>query len=79
MSKYWMIVAHKNLTAEFGYNTVRQMAYVHDELQYSCPKDIAEQAGEIVIASAIEAGERLDIKMPCEAEYQIGASWADTH
>ncbi len=79
MSKYWMIVANKNLTAEFGYNTVRQMAYVHDEMQYSCPKDIAEQAGEIVIASAIEAGERLDIKMPCEAEYQIGASWADTH
>lgn len=79
VSKYWMIVAHKNLTKEFGYNIVKQMAYVHDEMQYSCPKDIAEQAGEIVIASALEAGQRLDIKMPVEAEYQIGASWADTH
>jgi hypothetical protein len=79
VSKYWMIVSDKNLNARFGYNTVKQMAYVHDEMQYSCPKDIAEEAGEIIIASALEAGERLGIKMPCEAEYQIGASWADTH
>ncbi len=79
VSKYWMVVADKNLTAEFGENKVKQVAYVHDEMQYSCPKDIAEQAGELVIASAIEAGERLDINMPVEAEYNIGANWSETH
>jgi len=79
VSKYWMVVAHKNLTTKFGKNTVKQVAYVHDEMQYSCPKEIAEEAGEIVIASALEAGERLSINMPVEAEYNIGSNWSETH
>ena len=36
-----------NLTKKYGKNVVQQMAYVHDELQFSCPADIAEEAGEI--------------------------------
>ena len=79
VSKYWMVVANSNLTKAYGPNVVKQMAYVHDELQFSCPKDIAEEAGQMVIDSAIEAGERLGILMPTSAEYQIGATWADTH
>lgn len=79
VSKYWMIVAHKNLTAAFGDNVVKQVAYVHDEMQYSCPANIAEEAGEIIIKSAIEAGERLEINMIVEAEYNIGANWSETH
>lgn len=74
-----MIVAHKNLTAAFGDNVVKQVAYVHDEMQYSCPANIAEEAGEIVIKSAVEAGERLEINMIVEAEYNIGANWSETH
>ena len=55
------------------------MAYVHDELQFACPKDIAKGAGKIIIDSAKEAGERLSIAMPIEADYAIGKSWAETH
>ncbi len=79
VSKYWMIVAHKNLTERFGHNVVKQMAYVHDEMQYACPKDIADEAGKIVTDSAVEAGERLKIRMRIDAEYDIGQSWKDTH
>lgn len=79
VSKYWMVVAHRNLSAAFGRNRVKQVAYVHDEMQYSCPATIAEQAGEIIIASALEAGDRLGINMPVEAEYSIGANWSETH
>lgn len=78
VSKYWMIVANRNLTARFG-SAVKQLAYVHDELQFSCPSKIAEEAGKIITDSAIEAGVRLGIKMPINAEYKIGHSWADTH
>ncbi len=79
VSKYWMVVADHNLTARFGKDVVRQVAYVHDEVQYSCPAELAEEAGQIVIDSALEAGRRLDIRMPVGAEYAIGKSWADTH
>jgi DNA polymerase I len=79
VSKYWMIIANKNLDAAFGKNVVKQMAYVHDELQFACPKDIAKGAGKIIIDSAKEAGERLSIAMPIEADYAIGKSWAETH
>lgn len=79
VSKYWMIIADKNLTNRFGKNKVKQLAYVHDELQFSCPRNIAEEAGGIITASAIEAGTRLGIKMPINAEYKIGSNWSETH
>ena len=78
VSKYWMILADRNLRREFG-NRVRQVAYVHDELQFSCPPDIADAAGKIITDSAIEAGTRLGIRMPINAEYKIGGSWSETH
>jgi len=78
LSKYWMIVANRNLRKRFG-SKVRQMAYVHDELQFSCPKDISDEAGKIIVAAATEAGERLGVKIRIDAEFKIGSSWGDTH
>jgi DNA polymerase I-like protein with 3'-5' exonuclease and polymerase domains len=52
---------------------------VHDELQFSCPSAIAEEAGKIVTNAAIEAGTRLAIAMPINAEYKIGNNWSQTH
>lgn len=79
ISKYWMIVANKNLTKKYGDNVVKQMAYVHDELQFSCPADIAEEAGQLVIDAAVEAGKRLHINMRIDAEFAIGKNWSETH
>ena len=79
VSKYWMILANRNLEKRFGHNTVEQVAYVHDELQFSCPRHIAEEAGKIITDSAIEAGKRLNILMPINAEYKIGSNWSETH
>ena len=78
VSKYWMILANRNLTKIYG-NKVKQVAYVHDELQFSCPASIADAAGKIITDSAIEAGARLGIKMPINAEYKIGSNWSETH
>ena len=74
-----MIVANKNLTERFGYNVVKQMAYVHDELQFACPADIADEAGKIITDAAQEAGRRLNINMQIDAEFDVGTSWKDTH
>lgn len=78
VSKYWMILAHRNLAKQFG-SRVKQLAYVHDELQFSCPADIADAAGKIITDSAIEAGTRLGIKMPINAEFKVGRNWSETH
>lgn len=79
VSKYWMILANNRLRDRFGYNIVKQLAYVHDELQFSCPANIAEEAGKIITDAAIEAGKRLSILMPINAEYKIGNNWSETH
>ena len=78
ISKYWMIIANRNLNKQFG-SKVKQLAYVHDELQFSCPADIADAAGKIITDSAIEAGTRLGIKLPINAEYKVGRNWSETH
>ena len=78
ISKLWMCIAHVNLKKRFG-DAVKQVAYVHDELQYSCHKDIAEEVGKIVTAAATEAGEKLDLKIRIDANYSIGSNWSETH
>ena len=47
VSKLWMCIAYTNLKKRFG-NLVHQVAYVHDELQYSCHKNIADEVGKTV-------------------------------
>lgn len=78
VSKYWMVIANKNLKEKFG-DLVKQLAYIHDELQFSCPKNIADEAGKIITEAATEAGKRLGINMRLDAEYKIGNNWSETH
>lgn len=78
VSKLWMCIAYTNLKKRFG-NLVHQVAYVHDELQYSCHKDIADEVGKIVTKAATEAGEKLGLKIRIDANYSIGSNWSETH
>ena len=75
ISKLWLVLAHKYLSSE----GVKFMGWIHDEIQVSCKKDIANRVGLTLIKAAKEAGERLKVRMPVDAEYVIGESWADTH
>jgi len=78
VSKLWMVIADEQLSAKYG-NKVYQMAYVHDEIQYAAPKDIADDVGMIIKDSANKAGVRLNLNIPIDAEYTIGLNWNDTH
>jgi DNA polymerase-1 len=77
VSKYWMVVADLRVKAA-GLRAF-QMAYVHDELQWSCHKDDAKQLCEILEAASLEAGDRLNILMPIHSEANIGSNWKDCH
>ena len=78
VSKLWMCIAYVNLKKKFG-NQVYQVAYVHDELQYSCSKTIADEVGKVVTLAATEAGEKLGLKIRIDANYSIGSNWSETH
>jgi DNA polymerase I-like protein with 3'-5' exonuclease and polymerase domains len=75
VSKYWMVEASK----EAMRHRAHQLAYIHDELQYSCPKSCADDFGKAVTAAATKAGELLNLNIRIDAEYRVGNTWAETH
>ena len=58
---------------------VKLVANVHDEFQFECSPEIAEEAGKAARMSIIEAGEFYKLRCPLDGEYKIGKSWRETH
>ena len=56
-----------------------QVAVVHDEMQYDCAEDCAEEVGNILRKHIIEAGEYYKLCCPLDGEYVIGNNWLETH
>ena len=57
----------------------RQVAHIHDEIQYECPAAYAENVGHIVCKSIRQSGEYFNFRCPLDGEYNVGDNWADTH
>ncbi len=77
VSKAWLVIARQQLDAAgLDYSI---MAWVHDELQVSCPADVAQQVGDILVAAARESGDRLGFRCPVDAEFDVGADWSACH
>jgi DNA polymerase I-like protein with 3'-5' exonuclease and polymerase domains len=77
--KRWLSNVHDELRARFSYGwngDVVIVAWVHDELVCCCRPKIAEQIGEIMVRYAKEPGEFYGLKVPLDAEYKVGRSWA---
>ena len=75
ISKAWLVIATeylKDIPHEM-------MAWVHDELQVSCPPEHAEDVGKLLVQAALDAGTRLGFNMPVDAEYSIGKDWSECH
>lgn len=77
IAKQWCIEAHK--TFRRLSLPVRQVAFVHDEIQIETAERYGEQVASIMIASAAKAGEVLGFRCPVDAEAKIGNNWFDTH
>ena len=52
---------------------------VHDEVQFSCDPDRAEELGQLFVDSIKKAGETLGVRCPLDGEYNVGANWKETH
>jgi DNA polymerase I-like protein with 3'-5' exonuclease and polymerase domains len=77
--KQWMVEMDQMLTDMEWTTRVRQVAWVHDECQFDCDPDIADEFGMKAIECIAKAGEFFNIKLPLSGEYKVGNNWAETH
>lgn len=54
-------------------------ANVHDEVQFSCDPDRAEELGQLFVECIKNAGKELGMKCPLDGEYNVGLNWKETH
>ena len=54
-------------------------ANVHDEVQFSCLPEHADELGKRFCSSLTKAGMLLNFNCKLDGEYKVGANWAETH
>ena len=54
-------------------------ANVHDEVQFSCLREHADELGGQFVNAIAKAGKVLNFKCPLDGEYKIGNNWKETH
>ena len=74
IAKRWMVLTYKRLP-----ESAKQVAFVHDELQYECSQSHVDDLKFILEASAEEAGDYYKMRCPVAAESKSGQTWADVH
>jgi len=77
--KQWMVEVDRMLTVKQWSHRVQQVAWVHDECQFECDPEIAEEFGKECVECIAKSGEAFDILLPLTGEYKIGKNWAETH
>jgi len=58
---------------------VKFVANVHDEFQFECSTDIADEVGKAAVQSIVEAGVAYNLRCPLDGEYKVGKNWRETH
>lgn len=52
---------------------------IHDEVQFSCAPEHADELGKLFCSSLTKAGNAFQFRCRLDGEYNIGQTWADTH
>lgn len=81
--KYW-VVRMDELMRERGYQhgwgkDYAYMAWVHDEMQIACRKEIAQEVIEVAQAAMRDAQEYFNFRVQLDTDGQIGLTWKDCH
>ena len=77
IAKRWLTINHNHIQ-ELGL-CASQLAFIHDELQFECHPDHAQDLSASLVLSSAEAGEYYKLRVPITAEAKIGANWAEVH
>ncbi len=74
IAKRWMVLANENLR-----ETTRQVAFIHDELQFETEEKDVKDLMSNLEHSAVRAGEYYNLRIPIAAEAKSGSNWAEVH
>jgi DNA polymerase-1 len=77
IAKQWCVEAHRMLRRRNI--PVKQVAFVHDEIQMEVPEKYGDIVADIMTKASIKAGNVLGFRIPAESEAKIGKTWLDTH
>ena len=73
--KFW----DSDKTFSFGKDYAKQVAHIHDEIQFECEIAVASTVGELAVDAIKQAGEHFDLRCPLDGEYNVGNNWSETH
>ena len=77
IAKRWILITDEWLEAlELEHE---RYAFVHDEQVLGAPPSSCKKVAAICKSSALEAGEYYKLRLPIEADANIGDSWAEVH
>ena len=77
IAKRWLLITDHNLRmSNFEHE---RYAFVHDEQVLGAPTKQAKDIAEVCKLSALQAGEYYNIRLPIEADAQVGDNWAEVH
>ena len=74
LAKRWMVLANEHLP-----ETARQLAFIHDELQFEVEEKDIKDLKFLLELTAAQAGEFYNMRCPVAAESKEGKTWADVH
>jgi len=77
LAKRWMVINQNNL--KLLNLCCSQLAFVHDELQFECSPEHAQDLCSSLVLSAKEAGEYYKLRVEIDAEATTGKNWSETH
>ena len=77
--KQWAVEMDKALEAAGLKDRCQVVANIHDEHQYECDEEIAEQVAEMSIEAIKAAGRHFNLRVPLDGDANIGDNWCMTH
>jgi DNA polymerase I-like protein with 3'-5' exonuclease and polymerase domains len=77
IAKRWMVINQD--TIKQTSLCASQLAFIHDELQFECHPDHAQDLSASLVYSAAAAGEYYNLRLPIAAEAKQGRDWSEVH
>ena len=77
VAKRWMVINDETIK-QTGL-CASQLAFIHDELQFECAPEHADDLSTSLVFSAAAAGEYYNLRIPIEAEAKKGRDWSEVH
>jgi DNA polymerase I-like protein with 3'-5' exonuclease and polymerase domains len=79
LAKKSMVIMRELMEKHGLTGRAQQVAWVHDEHQWDCDPEVAEQVGKLQVEAYRLAGEHYNFRIPIDGEFKVGPNWAATH